>query len=35
MAIDRDRACSSVPCTVQITMSVDDELVETRSFTFT
>ena len=33
--IERDRACSSLPCTAQIEASVDGELVASRSFTFT
>lgn len=33
--IERDRACSSLPCTVQIEASVDGELVVSRAFTFT
>lgn len=33
--IERGRACSSLPCTVQIQASVDGELVASRSFTFT
>lgn len=35
LQIERDRVCSSVPCTIHIAISIDGELVATRAFTFT